>query len=227
MKKSHFVIAIAACLMLSAFEAAGQETTMVNVNIGGGAGQLTEIISGSVTTTYSDGSKETNKIGYDLNYQIMPVAFLDVEYVTGRFITMFEGMYEKAIFNDYKEYTNPEFLLLDPASFGDANMYTASGYIGVNGFHGKRFQMPIMGGVAVKYFDHAPIKSAYVDFVYKVRARFYLTNTIALFAGVSGSYGGTKLEEELDNLAPESHMFDLAAKRIHAEAGLTITVGRK
>jgi len=227
MKKPHFIIALAACLMLSAFEATGQESTFINVNIGGGVGNLTEIISGSVTTTYSDGTKENNKIGYDLHYNVMPVALIGVEYLSSGFITMFEGAYEKAVFSDYSEYTNPTFLILDPSDFQDANIYTASGFIGVNVFHGKRFQMPIMGGVAVKIFNQSPIKSAYVDFVYKVRARFYLTSTIGVFAGISGSYGGTKLNEELNNQAPEKNLFDLTAKGIHAEAGLTVTIGQK
>lgn len=203
------------------------ETTMINVNVGGGAGGLKEVITGKVTTTYSDGKKETNTIGYDLEYQIMPLAQVGLEYGTGGFLTLFEGTYEKANYLGCKEYTNERFLLMDPESFQDVNILSGSAYIGVNLRNGRRLQFPILGGASLVYFNGAPINTTYIDFVYKVRARFYLTNSVGLFAGVSGGIGGTKLEDELPNTAPEPGMFDLASHPFRVEAGLSIMVGRK
>ena len=233
MKKHRFCFTLASLLLLfgltHSVASYGQKGSFINVNVGVGAGELTQKITGNIITTYDNGTKEKNKIGYDLTYYIKPIGFVDLEYVLNGFVTMFEGMYDKAEYIDYREYTDRDFLVLDPEKFRDTDIYSGSFLFGPILFHGHRFQMPVLGGVSVKYFGADPINTAYVDFVYKVRAKLYITSKFGIFAGFSGSYGGTKLDkDDLGNLAPRNDgKYDLTAKRIQVEAGLTVMVGRR
>lgn len=232
--KKHCICFSLASLMLISFvtfpeKAYGQDRkSFININVGGGIGHLTDKITGKVTTTYSDGAKEEKTIGYNLNYDIIPHAFVDVEYILDGFVTMLEAKYETAKFVDYEDYTDRDFLILDPVTFGDASIYSGNFYFGVNLFHGKRFQMPLLVGVGLKFINGAPINSLYFDFGYKARAKFYITNHVGLFAGIAGCHGIANTNKNLDNPAPRNdHSFDLAAKPFYAEAGLTFMIGRK
>lgn len=231
MKSNRLYFILLFCIFISGSvfptELSGQERkSFININVGGGTGQLTDKITGKVKTTYSDGTQETNTIGYDLHYEIIPHAFVDVEYILDGFVVMFEGKYGKAKYSDYDEYTNKDFLDLDPTSFDDANMYSASFYFGVNLFHGKRFQMPLLVGAGLTHIGAEPVKSLYLDFGYKARAKFYFTNSIGIFAGVAGSYG-TSYSDKFHNLAPSSDSYELTSRPFYAEAGLTVMIGRK
>ena len=206
-----------------------------SLNVGANAGSMTEKLTKELTTTYNDGDKETNKIGYDLDFSTLSYT-AGMEFQLDGFITMIEGRYTKATYDKYKDYTNEDWLKLNPATFGNQNMYEGTFYVGavVNAKH--RFQMPIMGGVGLSYIDGEPLKDLSVEFLYKIRAKYYLSNSVGLYVGFAGSYGGLKKDD--DNPGPEAakwkernvgkeDLIDVAVKRLTLEAGLTILLGRR
>jgi hypothetical protein len=226
MKKLLFIL-FAFTVAMPSFAQEKKSGSFVSVNVGGGAGSFNPSIKSKVTTTYSDGKKEENREGYKFKYDAINF-FADVEYTFNGFTTLFEGCYGQAKNGEWEmktKVTNP-LVKLDESKFEDkASFYSGSVYIGPILFPKKRFQMPILGGIGLTYNDGEPFNKLSFDFCYKVRAKFYITRNVGLFAGVSGNIGIAGDTEVLGG--KEDDKADITMHRLSFEGGLTVMLGRK
>lgn len=236
MRQSSIILLILTFFTASILESQGQSRkSFINFDVSAGPGSLTEKMTKELTISSNRTKEKTEKIGYDLNYKTMTYTAA-LEYQLEGFITRIEARYTKASFDKFKDYTDTDWLILTPAAFENLNMYEGAFYFGgvINRKH--RFQVPILGGVGLGYISGEPINHMNLDFLYKVRAKYYITDKIGIFAGITGSYGGTALDDE--NPGPEAEkwreknrskddLIDVVTKRLYFEAGLTFMLGRK
>lgn len=237
MRQSSTILLILAFLTVSILDAQAQKKkSVINFEVSAGPGSLTEKLTKEISISSSDRTKNgKKKFGYDLKYKTMTYTAA-LEYQLDGFLTRIEGRYTKASFDKYKDYTDTDWLIMDPATFKDQNMYEGAFYLGFVINPKRRFQIPIMGGIGLGYISGEPINHLNLDFLYKVRAKYYITNNVGLFVGVSGSYGGSAIDNK--NPGPEAEkwrernrddddLIDVVTKRLYYEAGLTIMLGRK
>ena len=235
-KLSLLVMLLVFCTsMVQAQTKETKRKSFFSFDIGVNTGSMTEKLTKEITTTYSDGRKETNKIGYDLDFSTLSYTAA-LEFQLDGFITMFEARYTTASYKKYNDYTDEGWFKLNPTIFSNTNLYEGAFYFGATINRKHRFQLPIMGGFGVNYIDGAPIKDLGFEFLYKIRAKYYLSDKIGIYLGLSGSYGGLKKDD--DDPGPEAvewkkknsnseDLIDVAIKRLYFEAGLTILLGRK
>ncbi|MCR4930986.1 MAG: hypothetical protein K5918_00910 [Bacteroidales bacterium] len=232
MKKTTIIALLALAAITFPDTATGQskeeDRPYNNINFGGGMGSLTEKIFATITYTYNDGSKETKKEGYDLHYdtRIFTVGF---EKLNHGYDIIYEGKFMQAKYDAsaLKNYTNPKYLLMDTSRLEDVKVLSAMVYFGPTFFNGKRFQIPINGGVGLTYVSGYPTSTLHVEFGFKVRAKFYFTDKICVYAGVSGGIGPSGKSSLSGNLASEpSDNLNFTVKPFYYEAGLSVQIGR-
>lgn len=201
--------------------------SFVSINVGAGAGSFNPSIKSKVKVTYSDGKTEDFREGYKFKYDAMSY-FANVEYTFNGVTTLFEGSYSQAKNCDWelKTKVNNPLVKLDESKFEDkASLFSGMVYIGPILFPKKRFQMPILGGIGLTYANGEPFNRMSFDFGYKVRAKFYLTRSVGIFAGVSGSIGAAGAKKVLGG--DEDDDADVTLHRFGFEGGLTVMLGRK
>ena len=94
----------------------------------------------------------------------------------------------------------------------DLTSVTLMTYAGKTFNRNKRLQIPVYIGIGGEYFRGGPLHNLAVDLGLKARVKFYITNHIALFGGVTGRFGlGTKKTENSDefySLCPQTWALD-------------------
>lgn len=201
----------------------------ISFNIGAGPGSMTGKLTQAMTSTTGKG--KDNTIGYDLDYNTMNYAG-SFEFVLNQFGFLFEGSYSKATYdNKMKDYTDENWFKLDPNQFTDLTIIGGAAMLGGN-YGAGRFKFTIYGGAGLYNYSGEPIHGLSFDFLYKIRAKFYITNKLGLYGGIGGSYGMfgyVESDKYRGPSVPEDKAFepDGISKRIHVEAGLTVQFGRK
>lgn len=199
-----------------------------NINIGVGLGSLTEKIVTTVHYTYDNLNKEDKIQGYELSYDSRQIR-VGYERVWKGAHFLFEGKYIQAKYDAsaLNDYTNTKYLLLDHSRLEDLSIISGMVYFGPTIFHGKRFQIPLDFGVGLTHISGYPIDAMHVEFGYGIRAKFYITDKICVYAGFSGGIAPGKKKYLEGNLAPQpSNSLRYSAKPKVIDAGISFMIGR-
>lgn len=223
MKKNFFILLLGVLTISTTTNAQSKKGRFLNLDVGVSVGSMTEKLQRELTITFNDGTKKDEKVGYDLDYTTITYSAA-LEYQLEGFITMFEGSYTRGSGMELDDYTDEKFLKIKLDDFDKSvNLFTGNAFLGGVINRQKRFQVPILGGVGLTYVGGAPINKLHFDFVYKIRAKYYVSDNIAIYGGVSGSYGLSSKDNEFEG---EASKIDLACKRLHFELGVSISLKR-
>lgn len=77
----------------------------------------------------------------------------------------------------------------DPATFESAKVISGFYYLGFNNRSAQRFQLPFYAGIGISYTEANPITYLGWNFGAKLRAKYYITNNIGIWAGASATLG--------------------------------------
>ena len=197
-----------------------------NILAGGGIGSITERlaivdINDPLVLLRAD---EMDK-GYDLEYNTK-LWFVGFEWAATngmRFsliYTRHQGEYDAGASECY---TDEDLFLLDESRIQGLCVNSFRFYLGPTIWSGRRFSIPIQGGIGFDKVSSDFMKNTTFNLSYIVKPTFYITNKIALYVGVSGSFGTQELSS-VSNQAPNKpdnlHQYQY---ELHFEAGLTFS----
>ena len=215
-----------------AFTAFAQDDgEIINFNISAGYGSLTEKMASKYEFTSGEKRGETINIGGELDYKTMSYS-ANLEFVIESFGFLLEASYTKGTYDKMNYYEDEAYFKFDPTLFKNVNIIQGAALFGYNIKIGKgRLSFPIYAGIGVSHYSGEPLYGNPIDFLYKVRVKYYLTNKIGVFAGVTGSYG---YKDSFDCSQYEGPKFpnnqdfnpDVSFKRLFFEGGLTFQLGR-
>ena len=156
-----------------------------------------------------------DKEEYYYSYKSYLGATLSFEKQLGSTTFMSEFFCQKAKFDYYnlKGHTD----IFNPAQEEDIFSAGVNLFIGttINKYH--RFQIPLYIGPSMEYVKGGPLHNLVINLALKGRLKFYITDNIGIFAGISGRFGlGLKSGESKNN------GYTIHATTTYAEGGLVI-----
>jgi len=123
-------------------------------------------------------------------------------------LSYYNGKFDRAELKGTSSTFNPE-------NFKDYKSYDATLYYGLTINPKKRIQFPFYIGLGGGYSEGGPQKGLFIHAAAKARIKFFLTNRIGLFVGVTGKYGYSTLE----NKSNKDIKYDVFNWRINADTG--------
>jgi len=137
-------------------------------------------------------------------------------------IALTEFTYASAKFDKYDVTGVPQYF--NPYHSEDITSYSLFGYVGKTINPNKRIQFPLYIGVGGEYLEGGPIHNITIDIAAKARVKFYVSDNIGIFGGVSGRYGyGTKKESESSN-GNKTTYYNLGNTMWYLDAGIVFGI---
>ncbi len=134
-------------------------------------------------------------------------SMFEVTYMTGKLYDMKTGEY---YISSWEE-----------KGFHDLKYVSAFYYYGITFLSGKRFQIPVYFGLGLNFNTAEPIRNTAWALGAKARARFYITDNIALFGGAGWKGGlGVQTVEEKSRVT-----LDITQRLLYLEAGISVSLG--
>lgn len=174
-KRMLFIVAalMACCISVSAQETKGASSLTIGFSPFG--------------TTKAKIKKDEEKYEYDYKTYWNVNAGYEKEW-NNAFSVLFELSYAHASFDKYD--LKGTTVMFNPAQDDDMNHVTAAAYAGMICLQGVRFQFPIYVGLGAEYLKSGKAIDTFVfDVLTKVRAKYYVTDKIAVFVGGNAKWG--------------------------------------
>lgn len=143
-------------------------------------------------------------------------AFYEVS--SSGFVHMFEANYSTGALADVQESDKYYIEGWTRDIFQPAKVISGFYYIGLNNRSSQRFQLPFYFGMGISYSEANPITFLGFHFGAKLRAKFYLTDRIAVWGGGSASYGSGNIQ------VTNNETRSVTATMLSLEAGLTFSL---
>lgn len=174
---------------------------------------------GNSTVKITSDDKNKDKEKYTYKYQSLYGASVSFEkqYRGASYLTEI-GMSEGKMEN--QEFVG-ETKWFDMYSKDKIKIYTGTIYVGMTINPGRRFQLPIYGGIGLKYEECGQFDKVLIAFNAKVRAKFFLTNKIGIFGGYTFSYGMSNLQAKTEK--EKSPKYQIEDIQSYADAGIIIS----
>jgi len=136
-------------------------------------------------------------------------------------VSLTEISYAQAKFDKY-DLTNPSTKWFNPAQEDDIFIAAFTQYIGKTINPNKRVQFPLYIGIGGEYISGGQLHNITGNLAAKARFKFYITNNIGIYAGVTGKVGyGMKAAHD-DNDKSSKEYYDVIPFTFAADAGLVI-----
>lgn len=200
------VLFIAVALFAFFASANAQQVGTLSINVGfSPVGHIHESIS-----------LNSEKYKYDYNSYLN--FSLGIEKQFKGVTTLSEFKYAKAKFDSYDLNGNSQWF--NPKQADDVYSISFTQYFGRTINANKRVQFPLYIGIGGEYLKGGPFHNIFIDGAVKGRVKFYFTNHVGIFAGVTGRIGwGAKKASE--NSKKDS--YGIFNTQWSADAGLTFS----
>ena len=215
MKTKHLLVAalmMAVCVGANAQEAEGPGPHSSNLYVG-------------FTPFAMRNSKLSEKDVIDYRYKYKSAWGLQVNYekqFKSSFATLWELQYSNAKLDeiDYKKVPTDASLLPDEVK--DMYAIAVKGYFGriLNNY--KTVQFPIYVGLGVEYINAEAMHHAFLTIGFKARVKCYVSDNIALYAGVNGELGGSDMSIPHYTGSKKDPSYDLLNKNGYIDVGVVI-----
>ena len=217
MKKFFILCMGVMMLMANASVEAKEKSKTTNLMIGVTPGL------GRYTTSIKFGSKDNAKKDY-FTYNKEIGVVVGYERVINGFIVMPELRWYRGTWQESEDDTYRSGFPYYGArgNMSDVNEFGFMEWAGFTINSGKRFQVPIMGGIGLSYVTGAPYHNLFFDYGGKVRMKFYFTPKFGIFVG--GFYEGGLGSSGRGMSSDDKDKFTLLKTNLGGEVGVTITL---
>jgi len=124
-------------------------------------------------------------------------------------------------FDEYS-HSEKEYLFPLPSSYEDVHTYSVMEYVGFNFMKHEKIQIPFYFGLGTEYLYGAPYHNFTAQLGFRLRAKLYLTDHIALFGGlgyVVGAGGSKRGIKEGDD-----SIFLILTNRANYDLGISFAL---
>ena len=197
-------------MVLFTLSANAQEKSLsVVVGVNPGIGKLS-------TSIYKDKNED-----HDINYKMGFGLSVDIEKQLSGVISLSEFRYGKWNFDNMKMSTEtPQFPM--PAKCDDITSYSFMQYAGKTIFPNKRLQIPLYIGIGADYLSGAPYHNIFLDLGVKARVKFYILDTVGIFAGADWTYGYGLSSRGMPQSDTHKEYLTLSFTRPYVDLGATV-----
>jgi len=138
----------------------------------------------------------------------------------GRLVThLTEFRYVQYKFDEYQlKEGNPVYPL--PTTFDDIKSYSLMQYTGLNAMSHEKLQIPIYLGLGLEYLEGEPYHNITAMAGLKIRAKFYLTNRLAIYGGIGYIAGIGGSERGVDH--GDDSVYLILTHRINYDLGISV-----
>lgn len=136
-------------------------------------------------------------------------------------VSLTEVSYSHAAFDDYELKGNSEWF--NPYQKDDLTSISVTTYAGKTINPNKRVQFPVYIGIGGEYLSGGPLHNLTIDLALKARMKFYFTDKIGIYVGVTGR-AGYGMKKASESSSSSSSSYSVVPLMLALDAGLVFSI---